>query len=246
MSEHEMTDQEYQEILNSLIKKENNLLLFTKNDKKIFILGTIHHFHFTANDYSLAHVESVIKTVAPNVLLIEGRQATLSSHDAVDGPFEMAFARCIAREQGLPVFGIDSWEVIKDKAAFESLDALRDDRMFDNIIAASEGYCCALVLMGASHRERMPERFLKAGYFAGKIDNVLDYFSNINTPFRYPNGMSAEFIRSCEYYKTGFLEEVNKSISPGDELYEMFEEMTKPGDDYDKKLEMITKNNLFY
>ena len=110
MSEHGMTEQEYQEVFNALIKKENNLLLFEKDGKKIFILGTIHHFHFTKdNDYTLAQAESVIKTVAPDVLMIEGRQATLDSYDAVDGPFEMAFARCIAREQGLPVMGIDSW-----------------------------------------------------------------------------------------------------------------------------------------
>ena len=92
----------------------------------------------------------------------------------------------------------------------------------------------------------MPERFMKAGFSAVKIDNVLDYFSKTDTPFKYPDDMGAEYDRSRRYYQTDFLEEVNKNISPNDELYEMFEDMTKPAENYDKILDMINNNNLYH
>ena len=242
MAEHGMTEQEFQKLL----IKENNLMLFKKDGKEIFILGTIHHFHLIeASNYSLAQAASVIKTIKPDILLIEARQETLEKHNAVDGPIEMIFARSYAAEQNLLVKGIDWWKVIKDNAAKERMDAQRDDRILDNILSAAENHNRALALMGASHRERMPERFLKKGYVKVEIDDIPGYFNNADIPFRYPEGMKEEACRSNKYYQTVFLQELNQNLNPDDELYEMFFELTRPSESWRKMHDMINEHRLF-
>ena len=243
MSEQKITEQEYQKLFNALIKKENNLLLFKKDNKEIFILGTMHHFHLAEdNNYSLAHVQSVIKTIAPDLLLIEARPETLEKYNAVDGPFEMIFARCYADEQGIPVKGVDWWKIVESNEAMKALNLERDDRMFNNILSSIGSYDKVLVIMGASHRERMPERFLKNGFTQTEIVDILSYFSRVDSQFRYPQRMIEEYTHSHNYYQTGFLEEVNQSITPNNELYEMFINMAK---NRLKMVEMINENKQY-
>ena len=244
--EPEMTEQAKQEMFAALVNKENNLLLFEKDGQKIFILGTIHHFHFTeANNYSLAHVQSVIKSVAPDILLIEGRPETLEKHDAVDGPFEMLFARKCADELNIPVRGIDWWSPVKTKEEYIALNLERDDKMLDNILTGASGYKRVLALLGASHRERVPERIARKGYAAIDIDDAQCYFQDNSTSFMYPKGLTEEYNRSILFYQSAFSEEVKKNLHPNDELYEMFTAQGKSNEGSSVLLDMIGMNKLF-
>lgn len=235
-----------QEMFTALVKKENNFLLFEKDAQKIYILGTIHDFHFDeTNNYSLAHVQSVIKTIQPEALLIEGRHETLKKHNAVDGPFEMLFARCCADELNIPVKGVDYWSVVKTKEAYDALDKERDDKIFENILTAARRYKCVLVMLGASHRERMPVRFESNGYKKFEVENVLRYFENVEEPFIYPKGMEREYKRSIEYYQTAFLDEVTLNLTQDDELHGMFTELSSPSQQRELLCTLIKENELY-
>ena len=247
MSEHGLTKQEYDELVKTLVKKENNLLLFEKDNKQIYVLGTIHQFHFMEeHSYSLAQMQSVIKTINPDALFIETRPETLEKHNAIDGPFEMILARCYADERGMPVKGIDWWTITKDNEAMNAINLERDDKMVENIIAAAKDYDKVLALVGASHRERAPERFARNGYVQIEVDNILSYFDDVDTSFEYPKGMSEEYIRNRNYFENLIIDEINQSMTPDDELYGMFMKWThKPPEGRYKMLDMIADNKLF-
>lgn len=240
-----MTEQEYQALVAKLIKKENNLLLFKKEGRLAYILGTIHQHHFIeSSDYSLANVQSVMETVKPDILLIEARQETLDDYGAVDGPSEMVFAKAYADEHHIPLKGIDWWRAVKDNETMFAAEFERDDRMFDNIEAASEGYNTVLALCGASHRERMPERFIMAGYEQVEINDISAYFGSITVPFQYPKGIKDDIMSKSEYFKKGFIKEVERNISPGDELYDHFFAMTVPKEP-NSMLSLVEENKLY-
>ena len=243
MSEVEMTEED----LKALIKKANNLLLFTKDESQIFILGTIHHYHLVeTNDYSYAHIQSAIQSIAPDVLLIEARPETIEKYNAVDGPLEMVFARCYACNHGISVKGIDWWYAAKNNKALEALEARREDKLLDNILSESAGYIKALVLFGASHRERIPELILKEGYEKVEIDCIDKYFDNISIPFVYPKGMAEEYSRQVKYYESNFMDEINNNMAPDDELYDHWKSCTEPNEPSRQRiLEMIAENRLF-
>lgn len=247
MSENGLTEQEYNELLKALVRKESNLLLFEKGGKQIYVLGTIHQFHFLEeHSYSLAQVLSVIREVKPDVLLVEARPETLEKHNAIDGPFEMIFARCYANQKGIPVKGIDWWTVVKDSETKNAIDLERDNKMVENIMVATKDYDRILALVGASHRERMPKLLEQNGYAKIEFDNISSFFVDSDTPFEYPKGMSEEYIRSKNYYENEFIGEINQNITPNDELYEMFIELThKPPSGRYKMLDIIAKNKLF-
>jgi hypothetical protein len=177
-------------------------------------------------------------------LLIEARQETLAEYNAVDGPYEMIFAKAYAGGHHIPVIGIDCWRVVRDNEAMNALELERDDRMFDNITAAAEGHDTTLVLCGASHRERMPERFIKAGYEQVEINDILAYFVNISVPFRYPKGIKDDITSASEYFRNGFIKEIEGNISPGDELYDHFIAMTAPKGP-NSMLSMVDENKLY-
>jgi len=243
MSEPEMTEEE----IKALIKKESNLLLFRKDKSQIFILGTIHHYHLDEeNDYSFAHIQSVIQSVAPDVLLIEARPEVMEKYNVVDGPLEMIFTRSYAYDHGIPVKGIDWWQAVKNNEALEILEAKREDKLLENILSESAGNDKALVLFGASHRERIPDMMLKKGYAKVEINDISSYFANIKTSFIYPKGMAGEYTSRLLYYETKFIDEINQNAVPGDELYEHWLSCTEPNESSKQKmLEMITENRLF-
>jgi len=269
-----MTEQELREYLEvyftTMAKKENNLLLFKNDSHEIYILGTIHEGHFekagnyivldhpagknhpagrtsaTSSGYSLAHVQSVIETVKPDVLMIEANSEVLEKFNAVDGPIEMIFARCCADERGIPVKGIDWCFPVKNSEARAALYLERDDRMFENILSAVAGYDRGLVLCGAGHRIEMPERFIKNGYSQIEINNINDYFNRISNPFKYPKRIVEEYTNHVNYYKTDYLEEVKRRVSPGDEFYEYFtkEETKEAKENQQKMIEIMTEHKL--
>ena len=274
MSYQNMTEEELKEYLQvyftTMAEKENNLLLFKNDSHEIYILGTIHDGHFekegnhivldhpagknhpagrtraTSSGYSLANVQSVIETVKPDVLMIEANSEVLEKFNTVDGPIEMIFARCCADELGIPVKGIDWCFPVKNSEARAALYLERDDRMFENILSAVDGYGRGLVLCGAGHRIEMPERFIKNGYSQIEINNIHDYFTRISNPFKYPKRIVEEYNDNINYYKTHYLEEVKRRVSPNDEFYEYYTKgEPEEAKEYRQKLiEIMTENKL--
>ncbi|MCL2573036.1 MAG: hypothetical protein FWE34_00615 [Defluviitaleaceae bacterium] len=241
-----MTEQEYQAALAALVKKESNLLLFEKNEQQIFVLGTIHQFHFDAtHDYSLSHLQNVIKAINPDVLLIEADHGLLKEQGTVRGPFEMIFARCLADELHIPIKGIDHQKIVATSEEMNTLQNERDDRMFENILDAAKCHGRALALIGASHRGRMPARFEKSGYSKIELDDALDYFGKIDIDFVYPKSMIDEYLRRSNHYQTDFLDEINRALNSSDELYKMFVDLAASFKIQDSIIDKITHNRLY-
>jgi len=119
---------------NEEFNKENRLVLYKpagNNRQNIYILGTIHGGHFDKNNkYSLADIQSVIDTVNPDIILVEVRQETYDKYRILDGPNEMTFAWCYAKEKSIEVRGIDWWSPAEGMP--NATLTKRDDNIFKN------------------------------------------------------------------------------------------------------------------
>jgi hypothetical protein len=192
-------------------QKENLIWLYRpadNNHQNIYILGTIHQDHFNKHyNFSLAGVQNVIDEIRPDLLLLEIRQETFDKYGALDGPPEMIFAWSYANEKGIIVSGIDYWH--PSLSLPNTTYKERDDRIYDNIITASNKKKNILVLIGADHLYKLDERFISHGYQRIRIANKEQYFKNSdNFNFVYPDSYKAEFNKRNNFLKNIFPDEV--------------------------------------
>lgn len=165
------------------------------NGQELYILGTIHSRHLTTKDYSLLHIEAIIKNLGPDLVLVESRPEELMRDNVGDGPVEMVFANLVARSLGIETGGMDWWNETACKPG--RTNPTRDDRMVANILRFVPGHRKVLVLCGFSHVREFIPRLEKAGYtvspFAAKEKEELFSISE-GTEFSFPAGM-AHYIR---------------------------------------------------
>ncbi len=182
-------------------------------------MGTIHGAHFEkSSNYSLADIQSIIDTVSPDILLVEARQETFDNHGVIDGPFEMVFAWSYAEAYGIPVRGIDWWQITED-AQPSTTTAERDDHIYENIMSESAGYDKVLVLCGATHRTEQGERLRENGFEEMKLSGKSDYFSAVSPDdFAYPVSLRAHLEDKAEWSKTAILDEITAGTAEGGEV----------------------------
>jgi hypothetical protein len=220
-----------------IFKKEHNLVLLqsTENNKQLYILGTIHDAHLRkSSNYSLAHIQSVIDTVNPDILLVEVRPETIERYGALDGPTEMLFAWAYAKDKGIEVHGVDWWKVNWPNNP-------RDYIIFDNILEAMRGKTKVLVMLGASHRIDQTKYFKKAGYEQKKIDSFSYYFDNVGENyFEYPKTFIEEYLKRTEYYKNGIMEEIKERF-PHERRDAIYARFSHPSSRSESEIENILK-----
>jgi hypothetical protein len=236
--------------IKSKMEKEPNLLLFQSPDEQtdLFVLGTVHGAHFEeSTDYSIADVQSVIETVKPDLLLVEVRQETVDKDDILDGPVEMLFAWSYAQSTGIPVRGIDWWQITEESRS-NWTNAERDDQIYDNIMKESTGYNNILVLCGADHRIEQSKRLKDNGYKEVEMQDKASYFGNVSPEsFTYPPLLRTILEEKREWSKTGIYDEINAGTSEQSEARRMWvqnaENMTAS---IDQMLEQLVEPNALY
>lgn len=126
-------------------------------DRLLCMVGTIHNAHFSSRQFPVSDLEGLIDGFAPDCLLLEMRADYLARGWLADGPADMAYCAYLAIERGIPVRGIDDWS---------DPHVEREDRMFDNTLAAMErqGGQRFLLLTGYSHIHELAIRLPEVEY----------------------------------------------------------------------------------
>lgn len=202
--------------LHNYLKKENNLVMFKTENKsqEIYILGTIHNHHFNKLfDYSIVNIQSTIDAIDPDLILVEVRQDSVDNYDALDGPIEMVFAWSYAKEAGIEVKGIDWFELSENRRANKT-DDLRDDHIFDNIMATIQDESKVMIICGVAHRVEQSKRFIENRYTQVVLKDKASYFNNLSTDsFVYPTSMTAELKKQIVFWETIAIDEAKKGTT---------------------------------
>lgn len=195
------------------IYKENNLTLYINEDntQKVYILGTIHEYHFNSwLNYSYLDVQNVVENIKPDLLLLEVDQEIYNDYGVVKSPVEMIPLWCYALEQGINVKGVDWFEVTENSRSWTT-NKERDDHIFENTMASIEDESVVLIILGATHRIEQAKRFKDSGYKHQKIHDKTALFINDNRDkFDYPTNTVLELEKQIEYWNTVAL---NKAIA---------------------------------
>lgn len=195
------------------IDKENNLELYINEDntQKIYILGTIHEYHFEPLlSYSYMNVQNVVENIKPDLLLLEVDQDIYNDYGVVKSPVEMIPLWCYAKEQNISVKGVDWFEVTENSRSWTT-NKERDDHIFDNTMASIGDEAVVLIILGATHRIEQGKRFIDKGYKKEKIPGKAMFFqSNNRIMFAYPSDTVKELDKQIEYWNTVAM---NKAIT---------------------------------
>jgi hypothetical protein len=88
-------------------------------ERTIVFLGTPHGQLLKFAGYRFAHVRAAYDAVSPDLVCVEIRPEPFARGELGDGPLEMTYLTCVARENGVPVEGIDWWT---ESTSFADLD----------------------------------------------------------------------------------------------------------------------------
>lgn len=193
------------------IDKENNLVLLKNedNEQSIYILGTIHEYHFKKIlRYSYLDIKNVIDNVDPDLILLEVDQEVFDKFGVIKSPIEMVPLWCYAVEKGIPVKGVD-WFNFSENSRSWTTDQERDDNIFKNVVKSIDNESRVLIIVGSVHRIEQTKRFKKLGY---KQKDVKDkenlYETNESSEFTYPKNTVVEVEKQIDYWKGEALKRV--------------------------------------
>lgn len=142
--------------------KNITFIKLQKGEQSIYILGTIHGAHLSVTGYSLWHIEAVIKNLHPDLVLVESCPEELNKDNWGDGPIEMLFSSLTAMELGIPVKGMDWWDL--SLLGARRSNKKREDKMFAQASCHISNQRKILIITGFSHVPEFTQRFLREGY----------------------------------------------------------------------------------
>ncbi len=157
-----------------------------KEDKEIYILGSLHHMHYNLPDYSFQHLKVVLTNLKPDILLIESRQEELAKGNYADGPIEMFYLHMAALALNIPVKGIDWFTYENSKPG--TTNKKRDQMITTNIIDKSKDHKKVLVIIGATHMLVETKMLKQKGYKLDSLDleDKQSLFSNSDKDLIFP------------------------------------------------------------
>ncbi|GEM_PF-3641552 len=166
----------------------------------VYHLGTIHGQHLETPGFGLGHLQAVIENLRPTLLVVEVQPGEMERKNPASGPVEMPIATLLAEQVGIPVAGIDWWTPAGLALGRRTNDD-RDDKMFENLLSVLPQSGQVLVLTGFSHLLEFRTRYEKNGFkrqpFSHEEKEAV--FANAPSPFRYPKGTDAVFLRAIEW-----------------------------------------------
>lgn len=172
----------------------------------IVLLGTIHGAHLETPEYTLAHLEAVLRHLRPARLLVESRPEALAAGNLADGPIEMAYAHLSARALGIEVDGLDWFS--PEKTGARRTDAARDDHMVANLLERLSPDGTTLVLIGYSHVAEFVARLEIRGFSERPVtaDEKAALFDTSAVPPKFPRGLTEAVTRRITLDETRLLE----------------------------------------
>ena len=191
-------------LYNKYIDKENNLVLLKKENKQqsIYILGTIHEYHFKKIlGYSYLDIQNVIGNIEPELILMEVDQDVFDKLGVIKSPIEMVPLWCYAVEKGIPVKGVDWFKFSEDSRSWTT-DKERDDNIFTNILKSIGDESNVLIIVGSAHRIEQRKRFENLGYRQQNIEDKKNLFrNNEKSTFTYPKNTIVEIEKQIDYWE---------------------------------------------
>lgn len=212
---------------NRYLNKNSLLTKFeTKQGQEVFLLGTLHDFHFNKwARYSMEDVVSVIENVAPDVVFIEAREESFEEYEGVmDGPIDMAVAYAYCLWNDISIQMIDWW-VVDNNYQSNSTTSMRDDYIFDHInskLKDIESDKTILVIVGSGHFIEQSNRFLSNGFVKKSISKKATYFKSREDEFVYPEGLEEIWEKRSYFYAYIYPEVIGKDESLNDEIKSIF------------------------
>lgn len=183
-----------------------------KDNQLVYILGTIHGAHLSTRDYSLWHVEAVINNLCPDLVLVESRPEELEQDYWADGPLEMLFSSLTAKKLGIPVYGMDWWDL--DLLGVGRSNNIREDKMFEHITHRISGRRRILIITGFSHVPEFSMRFKNIGYSCADFPTAEKekLFAFKGEERLYPAGMALYLEKRVELDKKTLAEADNPKL----------------------------------
>ncbi len=135
---------------------------YSKNNKNMLFLGTLHDMHFNFDEYGFHHLKAILTNYKPDVLLVESRQDELDLENYADGPIEMYYLTMIAKDFGIEVKGVDWYDPNINKPG--TTNKIRDEHILSNIEEFSKQYTKPLVVIGATHLLLEDKMLKEKGY----------------------------------------------------------------------------------
>ena len=198
------------------IDKENNLILLKNDDKEqsIYILGTIHEYHFKKIlGYSYLDIKNVMDNLDPDLILLEVEQEVFDKFGVIKSPIEMVPLWCYAVEKGIPVKGVD-WFDFSENSRSWTTDQERDDNIFNNVVKSIDDESRVLIILGSVHRIEQTKRFKNLGYKQKNVKDKENLFeNNENSEFAYPKNTVEEVEKQINYWKSEALNRVYDQIT---------------------------------
>lgn len=117
------------------VHKESNIVLLKQENsaQEIFILGTVHEYHFNRFfDYSIVDIKNAIDKIQPDLVLLEVDPNTIDKYGVIKSPIEVIPLWCYAKKREIAVKGVDWFEVTGESRSWTT-NKNRDDHIFDNV-----------------------------------------------------------------------------------------------------------------
>lgn len=221
-----------------------------KGNRRVYSMGTMHGEYATKDlEYSFADLFDTIDMIEPDVILLEMHDDCYQEYGAVDGPFEMKFVCGYAETKGIPVYGIDYWEL--DDHIFENTNTTDDYRdnqffynIFDKVMEAKAG-STIFVLYGGEHFYNTIPRMELSGWQRKDIDTS-EYYKHVeHESYQYPEKVKDVFLKCIDYYENGYVEKTMNSITDERVREEWLEELASSVTFYRRVVDWLGDNSVY-
>ncbi len=154
-------------------------------DRELVLVGSAHYLHIEAGGgYPLWELKSLMTALRPTRVFVEIRPESIQAGRWGEGPVEMPFCAHAARDQGIPVYGIDDWAQPMAK---------REHNMVQEL-TRNLGAGLNLTFVGFSHVEGFSELLLDQGFEPVEWEDGQpgEAFST-QVDERYPSGLRESY-----------------------------------------------------
>lgn len=119
-----------------------------KSSGGVFVLGGIHQGHETAKNYTYERMGEIYRQLKPDILCVETKQKYVDDGSFRETPFDFKkFLIPLAKQDQIPIYGIDWWDNEKGKKwrelqqqAFNDSTLIADVRLFGGLFLLFNEY----------------------------------------------------------------------------------------------------------
>ena len=222
----------------------------TKDNKRVYSMGTMHSIYGSIElGYSFADLIDTIDMIQPDMILLETHDDSFQKYGAIDGPAEMLFTCGYAQTKGIPVYGIDYWELDNDILNnINTTNNNRDNQMFyniyDKVVEAKEN-STIFVIFGGEHFYNAIPRMELVGWERKELDTS-EYYKHIEREsYQYPEKIQSVVQNTINYYETEYVEKIKASITEEAVCEQMMQKNAATVENLRRVLEWLGYNAVY-